>query len=130
MVSAKATTPSRLVDSVSSHVSQPTAMRCIQRPVIEVDWPILGKLEGPQAGVLYGAILVVIIYFMPGGIVYGLRQLRSKFLVLVPRLPAPRESAAPVIATEVLPPGELDDAEEPADVAVASVQQTTRERYQ
>ena len=66
----------------------------------EVDWPILGKLEGPQAGILYGAILVVIIFFMPGGIVYGLRQLRSKFIVFVPRLPIPEEFAAtPTIDT-------------------------------
>jgi hypothetical protein len=28
---------------------------------------------------------------MPGGIVYGLRQLRSKFIVFVPRLPIPEE---------------------------------------
>ena len=57
----------------------------------EVDWPIVGKLEGPQSGILYGLILVVIIFFMPGGIVYGLRQLRSKFIVFVPRLPAPQD---------------------------------------
>ena len=57
----------------------------------EVDWPILGKLEGPQAGILYGVILVLIIFFMPGGVVYGLRQLRSKLVVFVPRLPVPEE---------------------------------------
>ena len=60
----------------------------------EVDWPILGKLEGPQAGILYGVILVLIIFFMPGGIVYGLRQLRSKFVLFVPRLPIPELSSA------------------------------------
>ena len=59
----------------------------------EVDWPILGKLEGPRAGT--GAILVVIIYFMPGGIVYGLRHLGSKFIVFVPRLPVPEEFVEP-----------------------------------
>ena len=72
----------------------------------EVDWPILGKLEGPQAGILYGAILVVIIFFMPGGIVYGLRQLRSKFIVFVPRLPIPEEFAqTPTI--EARPPADV-----------------------
>jgi branched-chain amino acid transport system permease protein len=60
----------------------------------EVNWPILGKLQGPQAGILYGVILVLIIFFMPGGIVYGIRQLRAKFLVFVPRLPVPEEFPA------------------------------------
>ena len=67
----------------------------------EVKWPILGKLEGPQAGILYGVILVLIIFFMPGGIVYGIRQLRSKFIVFVPRLPAPEEFPAnPTVAPQ------------------------------
>jgi branched-chain amino acid transport system permease protein len=89
----------------------------------EVDWPILGKLEGPQAGILYGVILVLIIFFMPGGIVYGLRQLRSKFVVFVPRLPVPQEIAAIPPATPK-PPAEPTDH---PDVAIASAQQTTRE---
>jgi branched-chain amino acid transport system permease protein len=69
----------------------------------DVDWPILGKLEGPQAGVLYGLILVLIIFFMPGGIIYGIRQLRARLVVFVPRLPAPEplenEPAAPALAS-------------------------------
>jgi branched-chain amino acid transport system permease protein len=89
----------------------------------EVDWPLLGKLEGPQAGILYGAILVLIIFFMPGGIVYGLRHLRSKFVVFVPRLPAPQEiSAVPPVAPRP-PTGSTGQP----DVVIASVQQTTRE---
>jgi branched-chain amino acid transport system permease protein len=64
--------------------------------------PLLPQLEGPEAGILYGLLLVVIIFFMPGGIVYGLRYLRSKFLLIVPRLPAAREEAeAEVVAAEV-----------------------------
>ena len=67
----------------------------------EVKWPILGKLEGPQAGILFGVILVLIIFFMPHGIVYGIRQLRSKFIVFVPRLPAPEEfPATPTVAAQ------------------------------
>ncbi|MGH6633215.1 MAG: branched-chain amino acid ABC transporter permease, partial [Sphingopyxis sp.] len=75
----------------------------------EIDWPVIGRLEGPQAGILYGALLVVIIFFMPGGVVFGLRVLRSKFLIIVPRLPVSRqpdavaveaESSAPVLASE------------------------------
>lgn len=67
----------------------------------EIDWPILGRLEGPQAGILYGALLVVIIFFMPGGVIYGVRLLRSKFLVIVPRLPTPRNV---VVEVEPAPP--------------------------
>lgn len=59
--------------------------------------PLLPKLEGPEAGVLYGLLLIVIVFFMPGGIVWGLRVLRSKFLLIVPRLPASR-AAAPIVA--------------------------------
>jgi branched-chain amino acid transport system permease protein len=95
----------------------------------EVDWPILGKLEGPQAGILYGVILVAIIFFMPGGIVYGLRAMRAKLVIFVPRLPAPRQADTHVIASEVIP-DEIAEPAEPEDVAIASVQQTTRERNQ
>jgi branched-chain amino acid transport system permease protein len=59
----------------------------------EIGIPFLPSLEGPEAGILYGVILVVIIFFMPGGIVYGLRYLRSKFLLIVPRLPLSRAAA-------------------------------------
>jgi branched-chain amino acid transport system permease protein len=55
--------------------------------------PFLPQLEGPEAGILYGLILVVIVFFMPGGIVYGLRYLRAKFLLIVPRLPVSRAAA-------------------------------------
>ena len=64
----------------------------------EIDWPIIGRLEGPEAGILYGTLLVLIIFFMPGGIVYGLRLLRSKFMLIVPLLPAPSTSISPVAA--------------------------------
>ena len=40
-------------------------------------------------------LLVLIIFFMPGGVVFGLRWLRSKFLlVIVPRLPASEPAGA------------------------------------
>jgi branched-chain amino acid transport system permease protein len=92
----------------------------------EVDWPVLGKLEGPQAGVLYGVILVLIIFFMPGGILYGLRQLRAKVMVFVPRLPAPQEISATASVAARLGAGSTSQP----DVEVVTVQQTTRERYQ
>jgi branched-chain amino acid transport system permease protein len=59
----------------------------------EISLPFLPTLEGPQAGILYGLLLVLIIFFMPGGIVHGLRVLRSKFLLIVPRLPVSRATA-------------------------------------
>jgi hypothetical protein len=48
----------------------------------------------------------VIVFFMPGGIVYGLRYLRAKFLLVVPRLPAARtrEALAPEVVEEELTP--------------------------
>lgn len=89
----------------------------------EVNWPVLGKLEGPQAGILYGVILVLIIFFMPGGILYGLRQLRAKVVMFVPRLPAPDEMLIAPIVTSEHPGGPTNQS----DVAIASAQQTTRE---
>jgi branched-chain amino acid transport system permease protein len=61
-----------------------------------VTWeiPFLPSLEGPEATILYGILLVLIIFFMPGGIVYGLRVLRSKFLLIVPLLPAPTKATS------------------------------------
>jgi hypothetical protein len=59
----------------------------------EIDWPLIGRLDGPEAGILYGLLLILIVFFMPGGIVYGLRFVRSKFLLIVPRLPASSEPA-------------------------------------
>jgi branched-chain amino acid transport system permease protein len=69
----------------------------------EISLPFLPTLEGPQAGILYGALLVVIIFFMPGGIVYGLRYLRDKFVLIVPRLPASRAPAAVEVEQPVSP---------------------------
>jgi len=90
----------------------------------EVDWPLLGKLEGPQSGILYGLILVVIIFFMPGGIVYGLRQLRSKFIIFVPRLPVPQDISAVGAAARAAGeprPDSIDPVSPPPDDATASV---------
>ncbi len=92
----------------------------------EVNWPLLGKLQGPQAGVLYGVILVVIIFFLPGGIIHGFRQLRSRFLVFVPRLPEPQD----VLTAPSAVAGATAESDARPDAALANVQQPTRERYQ
>jgi branched-chain amino acid transport system permease protein len=42
---------------------------------------------GPEAYVLYGLILIALVFFMPGGIVAGVRLLKAKFVRVVPRLP-------------------------------------------
>jgi branched-chain amino acid transport system permease protein len=60
-------------------------------------------LPGPEAGILYGVILVALVFFMPGGVMAGVRLLRGRFVRIIPRLPrvdvAPRpvrERATPV----------------------------------
>jgi hypothetical protein len=37
--------------------------------------------------VLYGLILVVLVFFMPGGIVAGIRTLKARVVRVMPRLP-------------------------------------------
>jgi branched-chain amino acid transport system permease protein len=44
-------------------------------------------LPGPEAGVLYGMVLIVLVFFMPGGIVAGVRLIKARFFRVVPRLP-------------------------------------------
>ena len=70
----------------------------------EVDWPLLGKLEGPQAGILYGVILVSSSSSCPAASCTELRHLRSKVVVFVPRLPAPerdrRDTERPAAAPQ------------------------------
>lgn len=50
---------------------------------------------GPEAYVLYGLILVVLVFFMPGGVVAGIRLLKARVVKVVPRLPD--VPAAPVV---------------------------------
>jgi branched-chain amino acid transport system permease protein len=85
--------------------------------------PFLPKLEGPEAGILYGVLLILIVFFMPGGIVYGLRFVRAKFLVVVPRLPAAQspETVAPEVVGEELTPA--SPSAEATVLASAPVQQ-------
>ncbi len=66
----------------------------------EIEWPLIGRLDGPEAGILYGLLLVLIIFFMPGGVIFGLRWLRSKFVVIVPKLPAAKLQEQAIIEAE------------------------------
>jgi branched-chain amino acid transport system permease protein len=56
-------------------------------------------LPGPEAGILYGIILVLLVFVMPGGIVAGFRMVRAKFVQVIPRLPT--STAQPVTAEPV-----------------------------
>jgi branched-chain amino acid transport system permease protein len=42
---------------------------------------------GPEAYVLYGLILIVLVFFMPGGIVAGIRLVKARVVRVLPRLP-------------------------------------------
>ena len=94
--------------------------------VVRGTLPLLPKLEGPEAGVLYGILLVVIIFFMPGGIVYGLRVLRSKFLLIVP---APSDAERPTRQTdEPLAAAGEPMIDRPGGRTQSPTEQTTRGR--
>jgi branched-chain amino acid transport system permease protein len=60
---------------------------------------------GPEAGVLFGLILVVLVFVMPGGILQAVRMVRAKFVRIVPNLPRPTSQSAP-------PPGGSTEREE------------------
>lgn len=64
--------------------------------------------QGQAAAVLFGAILIAIIFLAPEGIVGGFFRLATRFVVLVPSLPAPRAASAgpphsPAAAEEASP---------------------------
>ena len=86
--------------------------------------PFLPTLEGPEATILYGVLLVLIIFFMPGGIVYGLRLLRSKFLLIVPLLPAPSGPTTPE-ADEAVHAAALAEAQEVMSTPTSPLDQAT-----
>jgi len=44
-------------------------------------------LPDVRANILYGAILIALMFVMPGGILWGVRYVRDKFVRFVPRLP-------------------------------------------
>lgn len=68
-------------------------------------------LQGPTGTLILGVMLIVLTFVMPGGIVHGVRQLRARYVRVVP---SPPEGAAPIEAT-------TDDtsSDEPADATTA-----------
>lgn len=82
-------------------------------------------LRGPTGVFFLGLLLIVLTFFLPGGIVYGVRKLRSRLVSVVPRRPEdvspdvpPREEAAESIMDR------RDDAEASAMSAPATTDST------
>jgi len=50
-------------------------------------------LQGPTGSFILGVLLIVLMFFMPGGIIAGVRKIRARFLVVTPA--APLELGAP-----------------------------------
>jgi len=67
-------------------------------PALSKEWsgsiPFLSDVEGPMfANVLYGVLLILVTFVMPGGVISFVRRVRSKVVRFVPDLPGPgRES--------------------------------------
>lgn len=80
-------------------------------------------LQGPTGPLIMGVLLIVLTFFMPGGIVAGTRQLKARFLQITPRPPVLRgattDDAPEATAEPAVPPttGEQDtDTTSDADV--------------
>lgn len=51
-------------------------------------------LRGPTGTFFLGFLLIVLTFFLPGGIVYGARRIRARFVTVMPSHPAGRATAA------------------------------------
>lgn len=51
-------------------------------------------LQGPTGPLIMGALLIVLTFFLPGGIISGVRQIRAKFVRILPKVPALAGTAA------------------------------------
>jgi branched-chain amino acid transport system permease protein len=70
---------------------------------------------GPIASVVNGALLIVIMFLMPGGIIFGLRKLRNFVVRVVPRPPVLHATTA-AGEVEVVP----QEVDMEADTTVAN----------
>ncbi|MDH3752563.1 MAG: branched-chain amino acid ABC transporter permease [Acidimicrobiia bacterium] len=58
--------------------------------------PGLGwDLNGPYGSLILGVMLIVLTFLLPGGVAYGLRRLRARFVQVVPAAPTVRSGPAP-----------------------------------
>ena len=59
-------------------------------------------LDGPVGGLMLGILLIVLTFVLPGGVIAGVRQIRAKFVQILPQLPpllggAAESSSEPVV---------------------------------
>ena len=92
----------------------------------EVDWPILGKLEGPQAGILYGVILVA--HHLLHARRHRVRAPPASFEGRGVRSPSSNSRADFRTAPNPREPANRINTD--SLIMRSSVQHTTRERYQ
>jgi acyl-CoA synthetase (AMP-forming)/AMP-acid ligase II/ABC-type branched-subunit amino acid transport system permease subunit len=97
------------------------ALAIVWLPSLSRDWasgiPFLSDEDGPMlANVLYGAILIGVIFLMPGGVVSFVRRLRSRFVRFVPDLPAadspPEPTTVPLFPTTSPNDSDTDDSDQ------------------
>ncbi len=76
-------------------------------------------LQGPTGPLVMGILLIVLTFILPGGIIAGVRQLRAKFVMVVPEPPAKlaEQMAALAAAGAAAPTSEAPDAapDDPGD---------------
>ncbi len=68
-------------------------------------------LQGPTGTLIMGVLLIALMFFLPGGIVAGVRKLKARYFVLVPAVP---EGFVP--PEPPTPPGDQSSATVGADV--------------
>lgn len=56
-------------------------------------------LQGPTGPLLMGALLIILTFFLPGGVIAGIRQIRAKVVQILPRPPALAGASAPDAST-------------------------------
>lgn len=84
-------------------------------PVVPEQW-----LAGPTGTLILGALLVVITFVLPGGIVFGLRRVKARIVAVVPVPPGPPDGAQPLgtgssAGGSVVAAGSVRDGTTPAD---------------
>ena len=54
------------------------------------DFPLVPErwLQGPTGTLIMGVLLIVLMFFLPGGVVAGARRLKARFVILVPQRPS------------------------------------------
>ena len=84
-------------------------------------------LQGPTGNLILGVLLIVLTFVLPGGIVSGIRKLRAKVVVVIPRPPG-RFAAGPGAddSTPTAAESEPDVAESDSDTAGTAEMSGTR----